>query len=104
MKFSEIIGNTSVAKTLASMADSGRVAHAMLLYENDGCGALALALAYSSISLIMLFLNKSDFPLSHNKKSGDTWVLTPAGLFRDLRLRSEFLGRFPSFLVLIFRW
>ena len=46
MKFSEIIGNTSVAKTLASMADSGRVAHAMLLYENDGCGALALALAY----------------------------------------------------------
>ncbi len=46
MKFSEIIGNASVAKTLSSMADSGRVAHAMLLYENEGCGALALALAY----------------------------------------------------------
>ena len=46
MKFSEIIGNASVARTLCSMADSGRVAHAMLLYENDGCGALALALAY----------------------------------------------------------
>ena len=28
------------------MADSGRVAHAMLFYENDGCGALPLALAY----------------------------------------------------------
>lgn len=28
------------------MADTGRVAHAMLLYENEGCGALALALAY----------------------------------------------------------
>ena len=28
------------------MADSGRVAHAMLMYENEGCGALALALAY----------------------------------------------------------
>ena len=28
------------------MADSGRVAHAMLLYENEGCGALPLALSY----------------------------------------------------------
>ena len=28
------------------MADSGRVAHAMLLYENEGSGALPLALAY----------------------------------------------------------
>ena len=46
MRFSEIIGNAEVAKALASMADSGRVAHAMLMYENEGCGALALALAY----------------------------------------------------------
>ena len=46
MKFSEIIGNVEVAQALRSMADSGRVAHAMLLYENEGCGALALALAY----------------------------------------------------------
>lgn len=35
-----------MTKTLASMADTGRVAHAMLMYENEGCGALALALAY----------------------------------------------------------
>ena len=46
MKFSEIIGNAELAKSLVSMADSGRVAHAMLMYENEGCGALALALAY----------------------------------------------------------
>ncbi len=46
MRFSEIIGNADVAKALVSMADSGRVAHAMLMYENEGCGALALALAY----------------------------------------------------------
>ncbi len=46
MKFSDIIGNADVARALASMADSGRVAHAMLMYENEGCGALALALAY----------------------------------------------------------
>ena len=46
MKFSEIIGNKEVANALRSMADSDRVAHAMLLYENEGCGALALALAY----------------------------------------------------------
>ena len=46
MRFADIIGNASVAKALVSMADSGRVAHAMLLSENEGCGALALAMAY----------------------------------------------------------
>ena len=46
MRFADIIGNAPVAKALVSRADSGRVAHAMLLYENEGCGALALALAY----------------------------------------------------------
>ena len=46
MRFADIIGNGAVAKALTSMADSGRVAHAMLLYENEGCGALALAMAY----------------------------------------------------------
>ena len=46
MRFADVIGNASVAKVLSSMADSGRVAHAMLMYENEGCGALPLALAY----------------------------------------------------------
>ncbi len=46
MRFADIIGNRQVVQALSSMADSGRVAHAMLFYENDGCGALALALAY----------------------------------------------------------
>ncbi len=46
MRFADVIGNADVAKALISMADSGRVAHAMLMYENEGCGALALALAY----------------------------------------------------------
>lgn len=46
MRFCEIIGNADVAGALSSMADNDRVAHAMLLYENEGCGALALALAY----------------------------------------------------------
>ena len=46
MRFADVIGNAEVSRTLANMADSGRVAHAMLMYENEGCGALALALAY----------------------------------------------------------
>ena len=46
MRFADIIGNRQVVKALSSMADSGRVAHAMLLYENEGCGALTLAMAY----------------------------------------------------------
>ena len=46
MRFADVIGNRKVAEALASMADSGRIAHAMLMYENEGCGALPLALAY----------------------------------------------------------
>ena len=46
MRFADIIGNQVAANALRSMADSGRVAHAMLFYENEGCGALPLALAY----------------------------------------------------------
>ena len=46
MRFADVIGNADVARALVSMADTGRVAHAMLMYENEGCGALALALAY----------------------------------------------------------
>ena len=46
MRFADVIGNAAVAKALVSMADTGRVAHAMLLYENEGCGAMALTLAY----------------------------------------------------------
>ena len=46
MRFADIIGNKAAADALLSMADSGRVAHAMLFYENEGCGALPLALAY----------------------------------------------------------
>lgn len=46
MKFSEIIGNEDVKKALAGMVDSGRIPHAMMFYENDGCGALQIILAF----------------------------------------------------------
>ncbi len=46
MRFADIIGNGTAVDALRTMADSGRVAHAMLFYENEGCGALPLALSY----------------------------------------------------------
>lgn len=46
MRLADIIGHGHDVAALLNMAKSGRVAHAMLLYENDGCGALPLALAY----------------------------------------------------------
>lgn len=60
MRFADIIGNEDAKTALLSMADSSRVAHAMMFYENDGCGALALALAY------IQYLNCTD------KKGGDS--------------------------------
>lgn len=46
MRFAEITGHEDIKKVLRSMADSGRVPHALLFYENEGCGGLALALAF----------------------------------------------------------
>ena len=46
MRLDDIIGNRDAVKALEGMIREGRVPHAMMLYENDGCGAMALALAF----------------------------------------------------------
>ena len=46
MNFDRIIGNREAVKALEGMAASGRIPHAMMLYENDGCGAVALVMAF----------------------------------------------------------
>lgn len=46
MKFSDIIGNSEVKEALVRMADGGRIPHAMMFHENEGCGALALIVAF----------------------------------------------------------
>lgn len=46
MIFDDIKGNADVRKALVGMVDSGRVPHAIMFYENDGCGALELALGF----------------------------------------------------------
>ena len=48
MNLDGIIGNHDAVKALRGMAGSGRIPHAMMLYENDGCGAMALTLAFLS--------------------------------------------------------
>ncbi len=46
MRFADIPGNEGVKQAMINMARSGRVHHALLLYENEGNGALALGLAF----------------------------------------------------------
>ncbi len=46
MRFSDITGNEQAVSALRGMVDSGRVPHALMMYENEGGGALALALAF----------------------------------------------------------
>ena len=48
MRFDQIIGNRDAVRALEGMAASGRIPHAMMLYENDGCGAVALVMAFLS--------------------------------------------------------
>lgn len=60
MRFADITGNEEARRALVGMADSGKVAHAMLFYENEGCGALPLILAYYQ------YLN------CHDRRDGDS--------------------------------
>lgn len=46
MKFADVQGNREVVSALAGMVDSGRIPHAILFHEDDGGGALPLAMAF----------------------------------------------------------
>ena len=46
MKFSQIRGNEAAVQAMRSMISSGRVPHALLLYENPRSGGLAIANAF----------------------------------------------------------
>ena len=46
MIFDDIAGNAAVKSALSGMVGSGRIPHALMFYENDGCGALLLALGF----------------------------------------------------------
>ena len=48
MRLDDVIGNQDAVRALKGMAGSGRIPHAMMLYENDGCGAMAIVLAFLS--------------------------------------------------------
>lgn len=45
-KFAEIAGNENVKQALVGMVDGDRIPHAIMFHENDGCGALHLALTF----------------------------------------------------------
>lgn len=46
MMFRQLQGDEEVVKALAGMVDSGRIPHAIMLHEDDGGGAVSLALAF----------------------------------------------------------
>ncbi len=45
MQFKNVIGNEGLKRKFASMVDEGRVAHALMLIEEEGWGALPMAIA-----------------------------------------------------------
>ena len=47
MQFSEIIGQSHIKKQLCATAVEGRIPHAQLFVGPEGCGALAVAIAYA---------------------------------------------------------
>lgn len=51
MTFSDIIGQHEMSKRLRSLADEGRLPHALMLCGPDGCGKMAMALALATYLL-----------------------------------------------------
>ncbi|MCF0176097.1 MAG: hypothetical protein HUJ94_04610 [Bacteroidales bacterium] len=46
MRFSDLRGNGELVRSLTGMVDGNKVPHAVMIYENEGCGALPLVLAW----------------------------------------------------------
>lgn len=57
MEFKNVIGNEGLKRKLISMVDEGRVAHSIMFVEEDGWGALPLAIA---LAQYISCPNKSD--------------------------------------------
>ena len=51
MKFSEVIGQQDVKNRLMQMVTEHRVPHALLFCGPEGCGKMAMALAFASYLL-----------------------------------------------------
>ena len=51
MRFEEVIGQEGAKKRLRNLVEEGRVPHAMLFSGPQGCGKMALALAFASYLL-----------------------------------------------------
>lgn len=51
MKFSEVIGQEEARQRLMQMVEEGRLPHALLLCGPEGCGKMAVALAFASYLL-----------------------------------------------------
>lgn len=97
MTLEKIIGNEDIRQAFAAMAENGRVPHALMLHENEGGGALALALGL--ISLLSghehyEWNTRFTFPISSGSKvSGAVKDLTCddfARYWRELMLRNPF--------------
>lgn len=66
MRFADIIGNNEATTALRSMADSGRIPHAMLIYGPEGIGKMIAARAFIS------YLN------CENPRNGDSCGVCPS--------------------------
>ncbi|MBQ9172554.1 MAG: hypothetical protein IJV54_12025 [Bacteroidales bacterium] len=97
MAFEGIIGNDDLKRALSGMIAGNRVPHAMMLYENEGCGALAIVMEF------LKELNKGHHPDVHytfpitsgTKVKGEVKNLV-CDMFLQLWL--ELAGKNPYFL------
>lgn len=97
MTLEKLIGNEDIKRAFVTMAETGRVPHALMLHENEGGGALALALGL--ITLLSghehyEWNTRFTFPISSGSKvSGATKDLTCddfAKYWRELMLRNPY--------------
>ena len=65
MRFDKVIGQAHIKEHLKTTVKNGRVPHAQLFVGNEGCGTLAMALAYAQL---LLEVSSNDPEATHVQK------------------------------------
>ena len=83
MGFSQVKGNVAVCNALKGMVDSGKVPHAIMFHEDDGGGAIGVALAF--LQYLTVRTGRRVMPAEHVLpviKSKNSYIRTFISSFR----------------------
>lgn len=102
MQFSEILGQEYTKDFLSKNVANGRIPHAQLFVGSEGCGALALAIAYSQLVLCKNNENESCLLKFKNLSHPDLHFIFPNVTNEDVKSKpksADFIADWREFVL-----